>query len=100
MADTKIPYSGKFSLAQIFAELLAMALEIFTPSPRGDHAHIDQSAISRLIFSRHPTYPRKMRNFAPCENIPLYGIELFTFTSEILISPIIYSARSCHSSLW
>jgi hypothetical protein len=30
--------------------------------------------ISRFLFSRHPAYPRKMRNFAPCENFPLYGI--------------------------
>ena len=51
-----IPYSGKFSLVQIFAELLATALEkifvllIFAPSPHGDHTHIDRSAISRFIF--------------------------------------------------
>jgi hypothetical protein len=51
-------------MVQNFAELLASitALEeifvilIFTSSPRGDHTHIDQAAISRLIFSAHPTY--------------------------------------------
>jgi hypothetical protein len=42
--------------------LLATALEeIFMPSPRRDHTQIDQSAILRLIFSQHPTYPQKRK---------------------------------------
>ena len=69
---------------QNFAELLATAVEeifvilIFAPSPYGDHTHIDWSAISRFIFSRCSTYLRKMRNFAPCENFPLYSIHLIS----------------------
>ena len=30
--------------------------------------------ISRFLFSRWPTDPRKTRNFAPSENFPLYGM--------------------------
>jgi hypothetical protein len=62
-----ISYSGKFSLVQNFAEVLATALEEilvvfnFAISQRGDHTHIDRS------------HPRKTQNFAPCENFPLYG---------------------------
>jgi hypothetical protein len=43
-------------LVQNCTELLATALEeicvmvIFAPSPRGDHTHIDQSAIHGLYF--------------------------------------------------
>jgi hypothetical protein len=75
-----LPYSGKFSLVQNFAELLATALKeifvvlIFASSPRGDHTHIYRSAISWFIRSRHPTYLQKTRNFAPCENLPLYTV--------------------------
>ena len=28
---------------------------------------------SRFLFSRRPTFPRKMRDFAPCEDFLLYG---------------------------
>jgi hypothetical protein len=90
-----IPYSGKFSLVQNFAELhVSPSEEIFvvlfsrllhvetTPRPINCMDDITRFLhlfkISRFLFSRHPAYPRKMRKFAPCENFPLYG----TYTYE------------------
>ena len=92
-----LPYSGKFSPVQIFADLLVSRLEeifmvlifayLSAIAARAAHSMVYALCYSamtslfrclfkilRFLFSRQPTYPRKTRNLAPCENFPLYGM--------------------------
>ena len=78
-----IPYSRKFLLVQNFR---GIACQPFRRNFRGFNFRVTERAprhsmvyvrclfkISRFLFLRRSTDPRKTRNFAPSVNFPLYG---------------------------
>ena len=51
---------------------------------------------SWFFFSRWPTYPRKTRNFAPCENFLLYGKCPLAVTRDSMVVTALYCEFKKH----